>query len=160
MISQFTGAVVDPTRHYRFVLWRFWNESPRILFIGLNPSTADEFSNDPTVHRLLAFANDWGYGGLYLCNAFSYRAKSPETLAEVEAIHSANIPAITMAYQLTTMVVLIWGDGIEKIKDGKSIAAHIHELVKPAWCLGVTSKGNPKHPLYLPSDTLLEEFSP
>ena len=158
MISQFSGAVVDHTRHYRFVLWRFWDERPRVLFIGLNPSTADEYHNDPTVHRLLAFANKWGYGGIYLCNVFSYRAKNPETLSEVEAIHSANIPAIMMANKLTVMAVVAWGDGIEKVKNGRSVAEHIKKLVEPAFCFGLTQKGNPKHPLYLPNGAEVVEL--
>lgn len=157
MISQFSGAVVDHARNYRFVLWRFWDERPRVLFIGLNPSTADEYHNDPTVIRLLAFARKWGYGGIYLCNVFSYRAKNPETLSEVEAIHSANIPAIMMADKLTVMAVIAWGDGIEKVENGRSVAEHIKELVEPVVCFGLTQKGNPKHPLYLPGGAELVE---
>jgi len=158
MISQFTGAVVDHTRSYRFVLWRFWAASPRVLFIGLNPSTANEYHDDPTVHRLLAFAAKWGYGGIYLCNVFSYRAKCPETLSAVEAIHSANIPAIMMASKLTVMAIAAWGDGIEKVKNGKSVAEHIAKLVAPSFCFGLTRRGNPKHPLYLSSDAQLVDY--
>lgn len=97
MISQFNGAVLDTTRAYRFLLWRFWDERPRMLFVGLNPSTADELHDDPTVRRLCGFAKEWGYGGLYACNLYSYVSAYPEHLADSQAVHKANYPAIKMA---------------------------------------------------------------
>lgn len=158
MISQFSGAVFDQHRAYRFVLWRFWNDAPRVLFIGLNPSTADEYDDDPTLRRCLQFAEEWGYGGLYLCNLFSYRATYPLTLDRAESLHAANIPAITMTIKLVVLTVVAWGDGLEICDQGKVVAGHIADLVAPAMCFGYTKKGNPKHPLYLPADAELIEF--
>ena len=58
------GAVFSPDRIYRYVLYRVWDEAkPRVMFIGLNPSTADESVDDPTIRRCKRFAADWGYGG-------------------------------------------------------------------------------------------------
>lgn len=158
MISQFSGAVFDKDRQHRFVLWRFWNNAPRVLFVGLNPSTADECASDPTLRRCLNFAETWGYGGLYLCNIFSYRATDAKLLSKVEAIHSANIPAILMAQKLVVLTVSAWGDGIELVKNGQSIAQHIKEIISPSMCFGLTLKGNPKHPLYLSGDAEVGEF--
>jgi len=159
MISQFSGAVFDQKRAYRFILWRFWSDAPRVLFVGLNPSTADEYGDDHTVRRCLDFAGKWGYGGLYFCNLFSYVTKSPEVLSGTEAIHAANIPAITMATQLVVLTVAAWGDGIEVVKNGKTIAEHIKKIIAPALCFGLTQKGNPKHPLYLNSEQELVDFN-
>lgn len=158
MLSQFSGGVFDKDRRYRFVLWRFWNDSPRVLFIGLNPSTADEYTNDPTTRRCCYFAESWGYGGLYFCNLFGYRATYPLTIDRAELLHAANIPAITMAKGLVSEVVVAWGDGIEVVKQGKSVASHIAELVAPAKCFGYTEKGNPRHPLYQPSVAELQDY--
>lgn len=158
MISQFSGAVFDKHRAYRFVLWRFWNEAPRVLFVGLNPSTANEFSDDPTIKRCIAFAQRWGYGGMYFCNLFSYVSTDPRLLSAEEALHAANIPAINMARSLSVLSVVAWGDGVEIVENGKSIAENINELVAPSMCFGLTQKGNPKHPLYLPGEAKLVDY--
>jgi len=112
MLSQFSGAVFGQHRAYRFVLWRFWNDSPRVLFVGLNPSTANEYSDDPTLKRCCAFAEKWGYGGMYFCNLYSYVSTDPGLLSFKEALHAANIPAITMATNLVVLVIAAWGDGV------------------------------------------------
>ncbi len=71
--------------HYRYSLSRTWNESlQRIVFIGLNPSTADAQHDDPTVRRCIGFARRWGYGGLTLVNLFAYRTTEPAELKEVD----------------------------------------------------------------------------
>jgi len=158
MISQFSGAVFDQHRAYRFILWRFWNDSPRVLFIGLNPSTANELQNDPTIRRCIGFAQGWGYGGMYFCNLFSYVSTDPRLLSAEEALHAANIPAINMAQGLSVLHVVAWGDGVEVVKNGKGIAENINRLVAPSLCFGLTQKGNPKHPLYLPSEAELVEY--
>ena len=58
-----SNATFDKDRVYRFALWRFWDDGlPKIMFVGLNPSTADENKNDPTVRRCIGFAERWGFG--------------------------------------------------------------------------------------------------
>lgn len=160
MLSQFSGAIFDQKRGYRFILWRFWNDAPRVLFICLNPSTADEYSDDPTLKRCYAFAEKWGYGGIYLCNLFSYRTTRPDLLADVEGevLHAANIPAIMMATKLVVMTIAAWGDGVEIVKNGQSVAQNIKKIITPALCFGLTQKGNPKHPLYISGDSELVDY--
>ena len=158
MISQFSGAVFDQHRAYRFVLWRFWDDRPRILFVGLNPSTANELEEDPTVGRLADFAERWAYGGFYLCNVFGQVTPYPTELSLGRALHAANIPAIQMANKLTVASVVMWGDNIQKVENGRSVAEHVKNLVAPSFCFGFTQKGNPKHPLYLNSETELVEY--
>ena len=158
MISQFSGAVFDQHRAYRFVLWRFWNDAPRVLFIGLNPSTANELQSDPTIRRCIGFAQNWDYGGIYFCNLYSYVSTDPRLLSSEEALHRANIPAITMATSLSVLTVAAWGDGVELVENGKSVARHITKIIEPSLCFGLTQKGNPKHPLYLPGGTELVDY--
>jgi hypothetical protein len=156
MISQFSGAILDEQRKHRFLLWRFWSDKPRMLFVGLNPSTANEVEDDPTVRRLCGFARDWGYGGLYVCNVFSQVTPNPEQL--IDHHHPADWYSLQMAMELTALAVCGWGDGIGKIPYGLSRANTVRSTLKNPMCFGLTAKGNPKHPLYLPKSAKLEPF--
>ena len=158
MLSQFSGAVLDSERKYRFLLWRFWDERPRMLFIGLNPSTANELVNDPSITRLCGFARRWGYGGLYACNLYPYITPEPKDLLSEVRNHGANTPAIQMAVKLVVLTVCGWGDGIKSVPEGDSRARAVYDMLEAPMCWGLTVSGNPKHPLYLPGDTELEEF--
>ena len=134
MISQFNGAVLDSERNHRFLLWRFWDERPRMLFIGLNPSTANELSDDPTVRRLCGFAQVWGYGGLYACNLFSQVTPYPKELLPETRNHGANIPAIQMAAKLVVVTVCGWGDGIKEVTGGEHRAWAVHKILESPYC--------------------------
>jgi hypothetical protein len=158
MLDQFSGAILDHYRQYRFLLWRFWDDRPRMLFIGLNPSTANELQDDPTIRRLCDFAQSWGYGGLYACNVFSYITPYPKNLLPRTGVHHADTHAINMAVALTVLAVCGWGDGIEKAPYGIARANTIKGYLKAPMCFGLTSKGNPKHPLYLPKTAELQEY--
>jgi len=158
MLSQFSGAILDHHRQHRFLLWRFWDDRPRMLFVGLNPSTANELGDDPTVIRLCDFAQRWGYGGLYACNVFSQITAYPKYLLPETAVHAGDTPAIKMAVELTVLAVCGWGDGIEKAPYGTARANTIKGYLRAPMCFGLTAKGNPKHPLYLPKDAELEEY--
>lgn len=69
-IKKQTGATFSKDRLYRYQLWRIWDESkPYMNVIGLNPSTADETKDDPTIRRCLGFAKAWGYGALRVADA-------------------------------------------------------------------------------------------
>ncbi len=76
-----SGAVFAEERTHRLYLWRRWStEKPWLMFIGLNPSTADERLNDPTIRRCIGFAERWGYGGMFMCNVFSLVSTDPKKL--------------------------------------------------------------------------------
>ena len=75
------SAVFSPDRKYRYTLTREWNNvKPFILFIGLNPSTADETKDDPTIRREIGFSHLWGFGGMIKCNIFGFRTTDPKHL--------------------------------------------------------------------------------
>lgn len=64
---------------YRYRLGRYWDNKKRnVLFIGLNPSTADAYEDDATIRRLIGFSKDWGFGGLTIVNLFAYRSTDPK----------------------------------------------------------------------------------
>lgn len=160
MLSQFSGAVLDNQRKHRFLLWRFWDDSPRMLFIGLNPSTANELEDDPTIRRLCGFAQRWGYGGLYACNLFSYITPNPKDLLPEVRNHAANTPAIKMSLGLTALTVCGWGDGLKEVPEKGKRVEDVKELLESPVCFGLTASGNPKHPLYLPNDAQVVDFMP
>src|SRR4028119_2392792 len=75
------GAIFDPTRTYRYALWRTWDAArPPVAFVLLNPSTADARRDDPTIRRCANFARTWGFGGLEVVNLFAFRATHPTDL--------------------------------------------------------------------------------
>jgi hypothetical protein len=79
------SAISSPCRTYRYSLFRVWNPKfPSVMFVGLNPSTADEQEDDPTVRRCVGFARKWNFGGLILVNLFAYRSTDPAGLLEAE----------------------------------------------------------------------------
>ena len=75
------GATFSRCGRYRYSLWRRWEEdAPYVLWICLNPSTADAEEDDPTLRRCMGFAQDWGYGASYTANLFAWRATKPQDM--------------------------------------------------------------------------------
>lgn len=146
-----TGAQFSPCRLYRYSLWRVWDEDyPKCAFIGLNPSTADETKDDPTIRKCIGFAKAWGYGGLFMLNAFALRATDPKVMkAHAEPIGPENDHVLSIYAEETPLVVAAWGvDGKHRnrCRDVRRLIGKLHHL-------GLTKDGQPKHPLYLRGDT-------
>jgi len=89
-----SGATFSTDRVYRYALWRVWDAAlPSFVVIGLNPSTADETENDPTIRRCIGFAKREGCGGLVMLNLFAVRATDPRVMmAHPEPIGPDNPP--------------------------------------------------------------------
>lgn len=82
-----SGAEFSPCRVWRYALWRRWDFGSRcnmVAFVGLNPSTADESLDDATIRRCINFAKSWGYDGMYMLNAYAFRATDPR---DMKAFH-------------------------------------------------------------------------
>lgn len=146
-----SGATFSPCQTWRYTLWRIWDEkTPYLLFTMLNPSTADQEANDPTVSRCIQFAQKWGYGGLMVCNIFAYRATDPAVMkAAHDPIGPGNDAAILRAAQHAGMVVCAWGNHGEHLDRSRAVRAMLHDAAIPLYCLAVTQTGEPGHPLYL-----------
>lgn len=151
---------------YRTVLKRIWNaEAPIFVLVGLNPSTADDKVDDPTIRRGIGFARREGCGSLVMLNAYAWRATDPTELdtqraAAVDVIgfdNDATIRAeLARAFAIEgSKVVVAWGQNVEK-KRAREVAALIREAGFQPLCLGLTKRGDPKHPLRLAGDTPLE----
>ncbi|MCB7129847.1 MAG: DUF1643 domain-containing protein [Candidatus Brocadiales bacterium] len=159
MTTEANGAIFSDDRVYRYLLWRTWDmsmEQDRVMFIGLNPSTADETEDDPTIRRCIRFAQRWGYGGLYMTNIFGYRSTTPKELSKlgVEPIGPANDSWLVAYRQRSQLVIAAWGTGGALGSRGETVK----ELLPDLHCLGVTKKGHPKHPLYLKANTEWKVF--
>lgn len=157
------GARFSQCRQYRYTLWRRWEPdcplSNMVAFIGLNPSTADEIKNDPTVKRCINFAIRWGYGGMVMLNLFAYRATDPKVMkAHAEPIGPSNDDAIRDIVREIGETIFAWGNHGLYMDRGK----HVFDMVCALDCvrhrgvysshLGLTSSLQPKHPLYLKAD--------
>ena len=74
-------AIISRCEKYRYKLTRTWDEKKgKVLFIMLNPSTANHIENDLTTIRCINFAEKWGYGGIMIGNIYPFRAKRPKDL--------------------------------------------------------------------------------
>lgn len=148
-----SDAHFSPCRKWRYNLRRIWDiEKPTAMFIGLNPSTADEIKNDPTVRRCLGFAYDWGYGGLIMTNAFAFRSTDPKVMkAQEDPVGLENDYWLVKSAQQAEIVVAAWGNhGIFCDR-----TTQILKLLSNLQCLGTTKSGQPKHPLYLKREAML-----
>ena len=146
MLSQFSGAVLDQQRQHRFLLWRFWDDSPRMLFIGLNPSTADEYEADPTIRRCMAFARTWGYGGMYMMNIFAFRTYDPKILKDApDPIGPRNDHWLLEIGQEAKIIIAAWGVHGAYLGRDKEVRKMLTDL----HYLRLTKEGFPSHPLYL-----------
>ncbi|MEL6221262.1 MAG: DUF1643 domain-containing protein [Cyanobacteria bacterium J06627_8] len=153
-----SGAVFSPCQAYRYSLWRVWNaQAPKVLFIGLNPSTADAENNDPTIRRCIGFANEWGYGGVYVANLFSWRSPHPRLLKQAaEPIGEHTNDWLVKLNDETDLTIACWGNnGSFQHRD---IA--VMGFLKGLHCLRMTKQGNPSHPLYLPKHLAPIRFNP
>jgi hypothetical protein len=151
-------ATLSTDRGYRYSLWRQWSGGGSVLnIIGLNPSTADETTDDPTVRRCIGFAKRLGFDALELTNLFAWRATSPGQLSFVrDPIGWENDEAIINAAEYAQMVVCAWG--VHGGLYGRDQV--VRDLLSncDTWCFGITKDGHPRHPLYLRADSPLVDF--
>lgn len=153
-----SGAVFDgPDCRHRLALWRIWDkDKPKLLFCGLNPSTAYQYKDDPTVLRMVDFAKRWGYGGLFVGNLFSLVTPYPEDLWLQPSWEEANGPndeALKQMRLLCDRVMVGWGN--EGQYAGKRPETVIALVGYPVYCLKVTKAGEPSHPLYFKNTSQL-----
>lgn len=142
------SATFSPCRTYRYTLWHRWSEGNYAVFIGLNPSTADETTDDPTIRRCVAFAQAWGYGALCMTNLFAYRATAPTTMmAARDPVGPSNNRALQDTASAASLVVAAWGAG--GIFQGRDHVVR-SSLPQALHYLRLTKDGHPGHPLYLP----------
>lgn len=144
-------AIYSDCERYRYALTRIWDDAgQKILFVMLNPSTATEIQNDPTVERCERRARALGYGAFRVCNIFAYRATDPRDMrAQDDPIGPDNSNTILQAADWADTIVCAWGTHGEHMKQGKTIETVLRGQQKPLMQLGLSKAGHPKHPLYI-----------
>ena len=154
------GAEISPCGKYRYALWRIWDETePLVLFVGLNPSTADATQDDPTLRSCIRLASRWGYGGLYMTNLFAYRSTDPTQIEQVDdPIGPENDRWIKRLLEYVSEIVVCWG-GIKQRKHLDRDKLVLELLGDRVMCLGLTKDKAPRHPLFLKAEeTELQPF--
>jgi hypothetical protein len=157
LFSNLQEAVFSECGCYRYTLTRIWNGNlPALIFVMLNPSTADAKFDDPTIRRCISFARDRGFGRLKVLNLFAFRATDPTHMKAVrDPVGPDNdahmIAALTAAAADGSPVIAAWGvHGVHNGRDGEVRKLSL-ECGVELKCLGSTKGGHPRHPLYVPA---------
>lgn len=147
-------AVYSPCESYRYALTRIWNpQGRRVTFVLLNPSTATEVQNDPTVERCERRARALGYGAFRVCNIFAFRATDPKVMrAHPDPIGPANDAAILEGADWAEAVICAWGTHGAHLDRGIAVEALLRASGRPLFHLGLSLAGHPRHPLYIGYD--------
>jgi hypothetical protein len=144
-------AIYSPCENYRYALTRVWNPAGRkVAFIMLNPSTATEVQNDPTVERCERRARALGFGAFRVCNIFAWRATDPRNMrAQSDPVGPGNDAAILAACDWADAIVCAWGTHGAHLARGPEVEALLRGTGRALTHLGLSKAGHPKHPLYI-----------
>ncbi len=141
-------ALYSECEQYRYRLRRIWGDGKTLCFVMLNPSTASELKNDPTVERCERRARSLGYAAFEVVNIFALRATDPKALyAHDDPIGPMNDACILEAAKAADRVLMAWG--VHGKLNGR--ADEVRALLSgiQAYHLGLTKAGEPRHPLYV-----------
>lgn len=155
LVPQNSGAMISEDEKYRYALWRTWDkDKPVVMFIMLNPSTADGNKDDPTIRKCMAYAKAWGYGALIVGNLYAFKTKDPKVLENI--LFPIGPHCDSWLYTLSKMAdlrIAAWGNKIlsdKRVEQVKGIlSSHMKGIVSRLYYLELSKSGNPKHPLYL-----------
>ena len=147
-----SSAVITPDSLYRYALLRRLASGPRhVLFVGLNPSTADEHRDDVTVRRCAGFARSWEFDVVLIGNLYAYRCTHPDDLRRVvDPMGRQNRAALETLVARAELVICSWG-ACWMTSEAHRITDWLLNLPR-ARCLGANRDGSPKHPSRLRSD--------
>jgi hypothetical protein len=146
-------TVLSADRVYRYSLWREWiGGEGYAMFIGLNPSTADETVDDPTIRRCVAYAKAWRYGALCMTNLFAFRATDPNVMARaVDPVGPENDAMLLAVANGAGVRIAAWGAHVAQGVLARRCRDTTVKSIMPAMhVLKLTKDGHPAHPLYLP----------
>jgi hypothetical protein len=147
-------------RTYRYLLTRIWDPALRpAVFLMLNPSTADAMDDDPTIRRCTGYAKREGAGGLVVVNLFALRSTDPRVLRHhADPVGPLNDVFIRQATAGAGTVIAAWGAAGVEHGRGPGVTQTLRKRGVALKCLGTTSTGQPRHPLYLPGNAVLEPY--
>lgn len=142
---------------YRYELSREWNnQKSKLRFLMLNPSTADALKDDPTIRRCINFAKGFGYGGIVVLNLFAWRSSKPLKHWNKDHIGPKNNDYIKrLCFEKD--VICAWGNNapVDRMEDVLDLL--VEDMVF-TYHLGLTARGMPRHPLYVPANTKIQKY--
>lgn len=157
LVDDAATATFSACRTYRYALTRQWNDRPLAVFVMLNPSTADAFTEDATIRRCVGFARSWTAGGILVLNLFALRATDPKLLyGHADPVGPDNDDVIAThlaADEPVGPVIAAWGVHGVLGGRGERVASLLRARGARPLCLGLTKDGHPRHPLYVPAST-------
>ncbi len=144
-------AVYSPCERYRYLLTRVWDAGgQKALFIMLNPSTATEAQNDPTVERCERRARALGFGAFRVTNIFAWRDTDPRAMrAADDPVGPGNDAAIRDSTGWADIIVAAWGTHGAHLGRGAAVERLLQDTGRAVHHLGLTKDGHPRHPLYI-----------
>ena len=144
------GAEISPCGLFRLRLWRRWSADGWLVFVMLNPSSADARRDDATLRACISFAKAAGCGGLEVVNLFSLRATDPRALKHAaDPVGPGNDDAIVATAARPSTVVCGWGRGGALLGRGALVSGRLRQMGIRLHHLGLTKDGAPRHPLYV-----------
>lgn len=153
-------TVLSPCRKYRYTLWRDLGDllsdadRPFLMVIGLNPSTADETKDDPTIRRCKTFAAAWGFSGLLMANLFAFRATDPgDMIAAADPVGPENDRYLAECAGRAGMVLAAWGCLGSHNGRSLQVLSMLNVATVRMRCLKKNADGSPQHPLYVAGNT-------
>lgn len=146
------SATISKCTKYRYDLRRSWDDSKGlVVFVGLNPSTADGKQDDPTIRRCIGFAKRWGYGSLCMLNLFALRTPYPQNLlTHPEPVGPENDEYLRTQCEEADLVIVAWGAHGGYLGRDEEVLP----LLKAPQALGLTKAGMPRHPLYMHKESM------
>lgn len=158
-----SGAVFSSCMAYRYRLWREWNSTlPTLAFCMLNPSTADEVVNDPTIERCQRRAINWGFGRLEIINIFALRSTDPAALYddEIDPVGDENDRSILECFRRSDRIICGWGRHGALLERGDTVLRMLLDSGPDrVYVLEKNDDGSPRHPLYVPYSALPKKWS-
>jgi len=156
------GAVFKDDNRHRLALWRIWDDSkPLFMYVGLNPSTANETGDDPTIRRLYTLTANNGGGGFFMHNLFTLVSAHPEVLYDKEIselVHPEYADLLASQRRSCKVVVFCWSNIADRPQLQWRTKYFTDLYGADAMCFGKNKGGSPKHPLYLKSTTPHSKF--
>jgi hypothetical protein len=163
---------VGPNREYRSMLWRAWGEEAArgdptvngaafVMFVGMNPSTAEANVNDPTVCWECNRTREWGLSAYVKTNVMDYRSTDPKMLLRltVDPCSAGNLETIRMLAALAFRTVVTFGSLPKPLRPyGEHVVRQLRRDGIQLWCIGTTADGSPRHPRGVSRNVVLQEF--
>lgn len=158
--DSYRDVAMSPDRIYRYRWSASWAREAtyRVLFVMLNPSTADEHVLDPTVKKTIRLAQRWAFNGLDIANVFAYRSTDPKGLYKVtDPVGPENDAYILTLAERASAVVVAWGKHANRVSyasNAKGRGDAVAKLLErfSLLALRINGDGSPEHPLYVPDN--------